>query len=92
MKPMRLSGSRPVGRGRPFESDAAELMLDHIGCYPFAVQIYGRAAWRASQGAEVIDLAAVQRALPDAARRLDRTVHRDHWVQASDAEGGASWR
>lgn len=71
--------------GRPFEPAAAELMLDHIGGYPFAVQIYGREAWRASQGAAVIDLATVQRALPAAARRLDRTVHRDHWVQASDA-------
>lgn len=72
--------------GRPFEPAAAELMLDQIGGYPFAVQIYGREAWRASQGAAVIDRAAVQRALPGAARRLDRTVHRDHWVQASDAE------
>lgn len=72
--------------GRPFEPAAAELMLDHIGGYPFALQIYGREAWRASQGAAVIDLATVQRALPAAARRLDRTVHHDHWVQASDAE------
>jgi hypothetical protein len=72
--------------GRPFQRDAAELMLDHIGGYPFAVQIYGREAWRASQGVAAIELAAAQRALPAAARRLDRTVHRDHWVQASDAE------
>jgi hypothetical protein len=70
--------------GRPFEPDAAELMLDHIGGYPFAVQIYGHEAWRASQGAAAIDLAAVPRALPAAAGRLDRSV--DHWVQASDAE------
>lgn len=74
--------------GRPFEPEAAELMLDHIGGYPFAVQIYGREAWRASQGGAVIDRAAVQRALPTGARRLDRTVHRDHWVQASETERG----
>jgi hypothetical protein len=61
-------------------------MLDHIGGYPFAVQIYGREAWRQSQGAGTIDLAAVQRALPAGARRLDRTVHRDHWAQASPTE------
>ncbi len=79
VEPARLAG-------RPFESQAAELLLDHIGGYPFAVQIYGREAWRASQGAETIDAAAVQRALAGAARRLDRTVHRDHWVQASIAE------
>ena len=60
--------------GRPFEPDAAELMLDHIGGYPFAVQIYGREAWRSSQGAAAIDRGAVQRALPAAARRLDRIV------------------
>jgi hypothetical protein len=72
--------------GRPFERDAAELVLDHVGGYPFAVQIYGREVWRASQGDERIDLAAANRALPGAARRLDRTVHRDHWLQASDAE------
>lgn len=32
--------------GRPFTSDAADVMLDHIGGYPFALQIYGREAWR----------------------------------------------
>jgi hypothetical protein len=72
--------------GRPFDVDAAEVMLDQIGGYPFAVQIYGREAWRRSQGAGTIDLAAVESALPAAARRLDRTVHRDHWAQASPAE------
>jgi hypothetical protein len=72
--------------GRPFDVDAAEVMLDQIGGYPFAVQIYGREAWRQSQGAGTISLAAVERALPAAARRLDRTVHRDHWAQASPAE------
>jgi hypothetical protein len=72
--------------GRPFTPDAAEVMLDHIGGYPFALQIYGREAWRQSQGAGTIDLAAVGRALPAAARRLDRTVHRDHWAQASPTE------
>lgn len=69
--------------GRPFDAEAAEVMLDQIGGYPFAVQIYGREAWRQSQGAGTISLAAVRSALPAAARRLDRTVHRDHWAQAS---------
>jgi hypothetical protein len=72
--------------GRPFDSDAADVMLDEIAGYPFAVQIYGREAWRQSNGAATIDIAAVHRALPDAARRLDRTVHRDHWAGASRAE------
>ena len=75
-----------VQAGRPFEPQAAELLLDHVGGYPFAIQLYGREVWRASHGAATIDLAAVQRALPGAARRLDRTVHRDHWLQASVAE------
>jgi hypothetical protein len=72
--------------GRLFDVDAAEVMLDQIGGYPFAVQIYGREAWRQSQGASTISLDAVRSALPAAARRLDRTVHRDHWAQASRAE------
>ena len=83
----RRALTEPARRaGRPFEPEAAEVMLDQIGGYPFAVQIYGREAWRQSQGAGTINLAAVRSALPAAARRLDRTVHRDHWAQASPAE------
>jgi len=65
-------------------------MLDQIGGYPFAVQIYGREPWRQSQGASTISLDAVRSALPAAPRRLDRTVHRDHWAQASRAERDTS--
>jgi hypothetical protein len=79
LEPARLAG-------RPFTPEAADRLLAETGGYPFAVQIHGRQAWRESSGAPSINLAAVERAIPVAADRLDRTVHREHWQTASPLE------
>jgi hypothetical protein len=56
--------------GRPFEVPAAVELARHTGGYPYAVQLYGHHAWRASAGEASITPTAVQSALPSAAHVL----------------------
>lgn len=43
--------------GRPMDDDAADALAQASGGYPYAVQVLGHHAWRASHGAERITLA-----------------------------------
>jgi len=52
-----------VRAGRPYEAGAAEHLAAHTGGYPYAVQLYGHAAWRRSQGQPVISAGAVDLAV-----------------------------
>ena len=42
--------------GRPMSTAAADLLLEHAGGYPYAIQVAGHFAWRASHGSERITL------------------------------------
>ncbi|MHB8294734.1 MAG: AAA family ATPase [Acidimicrobiales bacterium] len=72
--------------GRPYEPGAAERLADETGGYPYAVQLYGHHAWRASQRRATIDLAAAERAVSTATGQLERGLFAQRWQQASPKE------
>ena len=72
--------------GRPFEPDAAGELAAYTGGYPYAVQFYGHAAWRASAGEQTITRRAVRRAEDDAYQRLSTTLFPQRLEQASPRE------
>ncbi|MDQ1391479.1 MAG: hypothetical protein QOF30_456 [Acidimicrobiaceae bacterium] len=72
--------------GRPFEDDALDLLADRSGGYPYAVQLYGHHAWRASAGSDRIDLGAARRAATTAQKQLEVGLYANRWVQASGGE------
>jgi hypothetical protein len=72
--------------GRPMDDDAASLLASASGGYPFALQVYGKHAWRASQGEESIKLPAARAALEPSRRELDRGLYSARWERASPRE------
>ena len=40
--------------GRPMTPAAADVLLDHAGGYPYAIQVAGHFAWRASHGSRAV--------------------------------------
>ncbi|MGH2879199.1 MAG: AAA family ATPase [Solirubrobacteraceae bacterium] len=69
--------------GRPMDDDAARMLAQASGGYPYAIQLYGHHAWRASTGRERIDLDAVETALPRAQGELERGLYAARWTAAS---------
>jgi hypothetical protein len=69
--------------GRLMDADAADLLADATGGYPYAVQLYGHHSWRTSTGRATIDLAAAREAVPRAARELERGLYAGRWTAAS---------
>lgn len=61
--------------GRPMRGDVARALARASGGYPYAIQLYGHHAWRASSGQREIDLGAAERALPRAERELGRGLY-----------------
>ena len=72
--------------GRPMNEDAAILLAEASGGYPYAIQLYGHHAWRASSGHDRIDLTAAQAALPRAQRELESGLYAARWSAASPAQ------
>jgi AAA ATPase domain len=72
--------------GRPMDEDAALILAEASGGYPFAVQLYGHYAWRASNDAERIDMAAADTALPRAHAELERGLYAARWTAASPSQ------
>ena len=72
--------------GRPMDEDAALILAEASGGYPFAVQLYGHYAWRASNDAKRIDLAAAKSALPRAHQELERGLYATRWTAASPSQ------
>jgi hypothetical protein len=66
--------------------DAAILLAEASGGYPYAIQLYGHHAWRAANGHDRIDLAAAQAALPRAQRELESGLYAARWSAASTAQ------
>lgn len=72
--------------GRPMDDDAAELLADASGGYPYAVQLYGHHAWRTSADRDRIEISTAQAALPRAHRELERGLYAARWTAASPAQ------
>ncbi len=72
--------------GRPLDDDAALILAEASGGYPFAVQLYGHYAWRASTGRDRINLAAANAALPRAHEELERGLYAARWTAASPSQ------
>lgn len=72
--------------GRPMAEDAALILADASGGYPFAVQLYGHYAWRASNEMERIDLGAANAALPRAHEELERGLYAARWTAATPSQ------
>lgn len=72
--------------GRPLDGDAAEYLARCTGGYPYAIQLYGHHAWRASTGQDHIDLAAAQSAENTAGAQLERGLYASRWAQTPERE------
>jgi len=72
--------------GRPMDEDAAIVLAEASGGYPYAIQLYGHHAWRAANGNDRIDLAAAQAALPRAQRALEDGLYAARWSAASPTQ------
>ncbi|MHB1525003.1 MAG: ATP-binding protein [Candidatus Dormibacteria bacterium] len=80
-----LQGPAEQG-GRPMDEDAARLLARASGGYPYAIQLYGKHAWRASVGQDRVHLDAAERAVAPAGRELDRGLYGARWAQAPGRE------
>ncbi len=68
------------------DEEAARLLARESGGYPYAIQLYGKHAWRASVGQDRVHLDAAERAVAPAGRELDRGLYSARWAQASGRE------
>ena len=75
-----------VDAGRPMEPDAARELATASGGYPYAVQLYGHHAWRASGGADRITLDHALAAGEAARRELVDGLYVARWNDASERE------
>ncbi|HET6666078.1 MAG TPA: ATP-binding protein [Intrasporangium sp.] len=75
-----------VAAGRPMEPDAARELATVSGGYPYAVQLYGHHAWRASTGADRITLEHALAAGEAARRELEEGLYVARWNDASEKE------
>lgn len=58
--------------GRPMDDVAAGVLGRASGGYPYAIQVFGQHAWRASAGRDSIDETAARAALKPATAQLER--------------------
>lgn len=71
--------------GRPMTTDAADLLLGHSGGYPYAIQVAGHFAWRASHGRREIDADHARGAVPRIEADLAQ-LFKARWADASPKE------
>jgi hypothetical protein len=72
--------------GRPLDTAAAGILADASGGYPYAVQVMGHHAWRASHGAARVTVRHATDALPRAERDLAAGLYAGRWEGASPKE------
>lgn len=71
--------------GRPMDPDAADMLIAQSGGYPYAIQVAGHFAWRASRGSGRITTGHATDALPRIAADLDQ-LFLSRWEDASNRE------
>jgi type II secretory pathway predicted ATPase ExeA len=72
--------------GRPMDPEASVVLGDASGGYPYAVQVYGKHAWRVSDNAPRIQIGHANQALPPASRELERNLYEARWAQTPASE------
>lgn len=72
--------------GRPFAPDAGSHLAEQTGGYPYAIQLYGHHAWRASRGSATISLDHAKAAAIAAEEQLARGLYANRWAQVSPQE------
>ncbi|MGN6754608.1 MAG: ATP-binding protein [Intrasporangium sp.] len=72
--------------GRPLDDAAADLLVEASGGYPYAVQLYGHHAWRASASSSRITVTHARKALDAARRELEEGLYVARWNDASARE------
>jgi hypothetical protein len=72
--------------GRPFEADAAAYLAAQTGGYPYAIQLYGHHAWRASRGTNRITLKHAEIAAQRGTVQLASGLYANRWGQTSPRE------
>ncbi len=72
--------------GRPMDNDAAMLLAEASGGYPYTIQLYGHHAWRRSHGEATITLTAATASLTDTRRELNDGLYAKRWTIASDSQ------
>lgn len=71
--------------GRPMTPEAVALLLDHAGGYPYAIQVAGHFAWRASHGSRSITVEHARSAVPRIEADLAH-LFKARWDDASPRE------
>lgn len=71
--------------GRPLTDEAATVLLDRAGGYPYAIQVAGHFAWRASHGVPRIEVEHAREAVPRIEKDLAQ-LFRGRWDDASAKE------
>jgi hypothetical protein len=77
---------------RPMTDQAAEQLAAASGGYPYAIQLIGHLAWRASTGDATIDVAHVSPAIRDAHEELATSLYAARWEDFSERERGVPGR
>ena len=72
--------------GRPMSAPAADELATAAGGYPFAVQVMGHHAWRASTGAGAISVAHARKAVASAQADLATGLYASRWDAAAPRE------
>jgi hypothetical protein len=72
--------------GRPMDEEAAKVLADASGGYPYAIQVLGHHAWRASHGQGRIEGEHARAALAAAQRDLSAGLYASRWNDASPKE------
>lgn len=72
--------------GRPMEDEAADHLVAASGGYPYAIQVFGHHAWRASRGAPAIDASHARAGSEAAERELAAGLYSSRWTDCSDRE------
>ncbi|MEO7131767.1 MAG: ATP-binding protein [Dermatophilaceae bacterium] len=73
---------------RPMDADAAAILADAAGGYPYAIQVLGHHAWRASTGSSRIQAAHARKAVADANQDMSAGLYAGRWADATDKERG----
>lgn len=71
---------------RPMDPAAAAILADACGGYPFAVQLMGHHAWRASHGSATIEAPHARTARTAAHRALSAGLYASRWQDAAPRE------
>jgi hypothetical protein len=72
--------------GRPMDPEAAQVLARASGGYPYAIQVLGHHAWRASHGRAEIGPAHARAGLADAQQDLSAGLYASRWSDASPKE------